>query len=91
MTTPLSEYYEYLQWDILNALAEVHPRSLTKAEFSQEFGDVADNEMMINLFRMIEDGLIQPRAIIVSDKGAGMNIDLLLLTPIGYQIATRNN
>lgn len=78
---------EDLQWDIIDALQEVHPRHLTLDEFRKDFGEVDDNMMLINVIQLIEDGIINPKAIIKLVKGPTVNITALLLTPYGYQLA----
>ncbi len=49
--------------DIIEALEE-SPRHLTLDEFREDFGEVDDNVMLVNIIQLIEDGIINPKAVI---------------------------
>lgn len=78
---------EELQWDIIDALTEIYPRHLTREEFDEDFGDVDDKMMLVNVIHLIDGGVISPKAILRRIKGPTVNITALLLTPYGYQLA----
>lgn len=73
-----------LQWDIIDILAEYHPRALTKEVFVEVFGEVPDEQMMINVMELISCGIIKERAILKLLRGPTINISQLLLTESGY-------
>ncbi|KGT95288.1 hypothetical protein NG99_04520 [Erwinia typographi] len=76
-----------LQWEIIDVLEDVYPRHLSTEEYDHHFGEKSENEMVVNLLQLIEDGIINPQAVMRRLMWPKVNIPALLLTPFGYKLA----
>ena len=79
-----------LQLEILDGLFASHPNTLTWYVFVEQFGELDDPYLIVNIQQLIADKLITPNAI--SHKAGQERIvtPQLKLTPEGLQFITHN-
>ncbi|AHE72541.1 hypothetical protein M942_04425 [Enterobacter ludwigii] len=76
---------EELQLNLLSTLADVFPSAINKTDYDEMFGGISNEVMLLNITKLIDDGLIEERAIIRLLRGPDINLSQLKLTFDGYQ------
>lgn len=79
-----------LQLEILDCLYVVHPDTLTWYEFVEQFGELDDPCLIVNIQHLIADKLIAPKAITINPGQKRIITSKLKLTLDGYQFIAHN-
>ncbi|WP_208951208.1 hypothetical protein [Rahnella sp. ChDrAdgB13] len=81
---------EELQWKILDYLFDIHPRRLTDEEFSEQFGDLEDTRLVINIRQLMADDLVGRYSVIKTMTSERVFSSELKLTPSGLKFVSNN-
>ncbi|MGJ3447402.1 hypothetical protein [Enterobacter sp. PTB] len=76
---------EELQLNLLSTLANIFPSAINKADYDEMFGDISNEVMLLNIAKLIDDGLIIEQAVIPLLRGPEINLSQLKLTFEGYK------
>ncbi|WP_139375516.1 hypothetical protein [Serratia marcescens] len=79
-----------LQLEILDCLYAAHPGTLTWYEFVEQFGELDDSYLIVNIQHLIADKLITPKAITINTGRKRIVTSKLKLTLDGYQFIAHN-
>ncbi|MGJ3447092.1 hypothetical protein [Enterobacter sp. PTB] len=76
---------EELQLNLLSTLASIFPSAINKADYDEMFGGISNEVMLLNIAKLIDDGLIIEQAVIHLLRGPEINLSQLKLTFEGYK------
>ncbi|MFN1149464.1 hypothetical protein [Serratia liquefaciens] len=79
-----------LQLEILDCLYANHPKTLTWYEFVEQFGNLDDPFLIVNIQQLMADKLLSPKAITLSAGEKHIVTSKLKLTIEGYQFIAHN-
>lgn len=79
-----------LQLEILDCLYARHPIALTWYELVEQFGELDDPFLIVNIQQLIADKLVTPKAITLSADQERIVATKLKLTTEGYQFIAHN-
>ncbi|EOG2476934.1 TPA: hypothetical protein SMF39_004421 [Serratia marcescens] len=79
-----------LQLEILDCLFANHPNTLPWYTFVEQFGELDDPYLIINIRQLMADKLVTPKAITLSDGQERIITSKLKLTTDGYQFIAHN-
>jgi hypothetical protein len=64
---------------------DYYPSAIKKADYDTIFGNIDEEVMLLSITRLINDGLVEQRAIIRLLRGPDINLSQLKLTVDGYE------
>ncbi|KAA5957683.1 MULTISPECIES: hypothetical protein [unclassified Pantoea] len=79
---------EEVQWEILDYLYDIHPQRLTESEFCENFGEPENAALIANVRILIDEGLVNPLAVIKTLTREVIFPSELRLTPAGLNLVS---
>lgn len=78
------------QWEILEYLFRIHPRSMSESEVCREFGPIFDKGLVANILQLISEGSVENSAIIKIIGREAVSPDRLKLTREGIRLVRKS-